>query len=617
MTKDKNNLDDLKAQLQQAKKPTGAGAKTKSSRDTDSARRVVDNTLQNVRDGKTEGINDIFLQSLKRIREESEGEYMQVGIKYQQIRQKNKTIPTWASLNRQAKIYKKSRKPTDSDNGASDAEPRSKADKLTELIRQNAVLFHDEDKEAYIHCRVDNPANENSNASGEHYEIWSLHSEGFKDYAGYLFLETYDAGIGDSAMREAIDNLSAVAKYKGEMHSVHLRYAIKDDAVYIDLCNDQWQVVVIDETGWQIKENKDIPIKFTRESHMRPINTPIRGGSLDLLWDAFTIKDQDTKYMLCAWLLDSMLTDTDYLMLEVGGEAGSAKSMTQDRIRSLLDPSKGNLLVYSGKLDDLPVIARHSYIISFENMSKLSTQMQDKFCSMCTGAATATRSLHTTHDISIWGVKRPIIINGIVDLATREDMLQRTVCLELPRIEKNGSKKELRELWEKQRPEILGALYDLLSKVLFHRDKVAIKSSTDTRQTDFLVTGQAMFSALDVDESFPDLFNKTTEKVVERSLNYSPVSLALVKMIEKEGTFRGSMNDLLEKLSNQYRPNFYDSKAWAKSPEGLSNILKRQASPLRKRGIIITKQRTNKKRIVMIEQTKDKAASTSTTRIEI
>lgn len=599
-----NSSDIKNALFDGAKKPEDAN----KQRDTESDRRIVDNALDEAENGSLDGINDIFFASVKKIREISEPKFLQIKARYGKI----KGLLA-SDLNKQTKAYRQKSKKTEGDDSTSGR--TSKADMLSELIRQESTLFHNDDKEAYVHCCINNQPNEEGESTGVHYEVWALKSEGFKDYAGFKYFEAYDAGVGDSAMKEAIDNLSADAKYSGVKHEVYLRYALHNEIVYIDLCNDQWQVIVIDESGWKIAENKDIPVKFTRASHMRPIPAPERGGSIDQLWNAFTIKDQDTKHMLCAWMMDAMLTDTDYLMLEVGGEAGSAKSMMQERIKSLLDPSKGNLLVYSGKLDDLPVIALHTYMVSYENMSHLSKQMQDKFCSMCTGAATATRTLHSTHDISIWGVKRPIIINGIVDLATREDMLQRTVCVELPRIEKNRSKKELREEWEQQQSQILGALYDLLSKILYQRKVIKIPYSEDTRQLDFITNGQAMFNALEVDDSFPELFNRSSLNVIERSLNHSPVSLALVRLIDNEHSFAGSMTELLTSLSNKYRPDYYDTKAWPKSPEGLNSTLKRQYSPLRKRGIQIKKERCSYKRIIVIDKITDKPSSHDKTTI--
>ena len=578
---DKPTIEDAKDQLQQTEKPNLDGTKA-----------IIENAIKTAETGD-EGIllEQMVLDALTEVRDIDKAQYVRYKAKIRPIFKKS-NIATIQSLDDLTKPPSKQR------NGGGEREA-SRGHKVATLIRLDAELFHDADGECWARCQIKNDADESDKG---HYEVHNLNSQGFKDYAEYLYFKATESGIGDAAMKDVVNSLRPPAKFEGDEHQVHIRCAMHDNNVYIDMCNDSWQVIKIDASGWSIKESGDIPVMFTRSSHMRPLPEPEKGYSLDLLWSILPVKDEYTRRMLIVWMIDSMLVDTKYMMLELTGIAGSVKSGTQSVIRSLVDPSEGALLTYSGKLDDIPVLARHSHVVSYENMDMMSKQMSNKFCTMLTGGANATRSLHTTNDLALWTIKRPIMVNGIPDIVGRPDLLQRTISLEMPPISVYKSDKLLAEKWEKARPRVLGALYDLFSKVLNELKTSTLMESSETRQVDFLRTGQAIFDAMSINEQFIDSYEIMMGEHTQRSIDNSPVAQAIINKLKKEnGFFETTVTGLIGELSNSLngvKPEFVDSAKWPKDVYQMRNELKEITTPLNKKGVTIERRRSGPVRYI-------------------
>ena len=90
------------------------------------------------------------------------------------------------------------------------------------------------------------------------------------------------------------------------------------------------------------------------------------------------------------------------------------------------------------------------------------------FCRLVTGSGFATRKLYTNEEEVIFSARRPILLNGIEDLASRGDLLDRMIVLRLPAIKKTGRRPE-REFWiefESASGRIIGALFEVASAAL-------------------------------------------------------------------------------------------------------------------------------------------------------
>lgn len=76
--------------------------------------------------------------------------------------------------------------------------------------------------------------------------------------------------------------------------------------------------------------------------------------------------------------------------------------------------------------------ATNVWLPAFDNVSYLSKDMSDNLCRITTGAGFGTRKHFTNDEEFTVDVRRPIMLNGIVDVITRGDLLNRTITLHLP-----------------------------------------------------------------------------------------------------------------------------------------------------------------------------------------
>jgi hypothetical protein len=550
---------------------------------------VLDAALEQAEGGDITALqSDTVLSAFIQLRATDELAYQRYRSQVQALKGKVKPFALpW--LDKQTKPPKKPRyapqqKPEDGENNR-----KGKADLFIELVKDWAELFTDESGEAYASFKVEPIDTTTGEVLPAHTETWHLSSSKFQAKAGKEFYKRFGTVVGDAAMREALGVLAAEADDRIK-HKVFLRYALlktpeeKLGRVYVDLVNDAWEVVEIDAHGWRVLSAEQCPVKFRRVKHAKPLPTPEVGGNIEHLWQHVNITRPNDRLLCLAWILAAMRIGTPYPVLEIIAGQGSAKSTTQERLKVLIDPNQSNLRKEPDSIRDLSISAGSNHVISLNNLSHLSTAQQDFMCSMSTGGGDAARKLYTTDDEAVWDIQRPVVMNGINQLVLRPDLSDRTVCLELLKIDTYTDEEHLKAQWARDYPKLTGALYTLLSKVLVELPDVVI--AKPPRMADFARLGTAMVKALGLDVDFVAAFNSNRDKIVLRSVDSSPVAYALLERIRVYGAFEGTLGELL-RLLDDHKPAHYDSTAWPKSARGLGEILRRLAPALAVSGLDI------------------------------
>ena len=98
----------------------------------------------------------------------------------------------------------------------------------------------------------------------------------FRDWLRGLFYKAHGKPPGGQALQDALDLLSAQARFDGQEHEVHVRVAHVDGKIYVDLADDQWHGVEIGPSGWQVVNNP--PVKFRRPRGLASMPMPEAGG---------------------------------------------------------------------------------------------------------------------------------------------------------------------------------------------------------------------------------------------------------------------------------------------------------------------------------------------------
>lgn len=444
-----------------------------------------------------------------------------------------------------------------------ETQKKTQTTKLLELI-EDIELFHDEQDIPYATICVRG-----------HKETYPVESKQFRRRLSNLFWNTYKKGLSNNIVTDAILAIAGKACNEGVCCKIYKRIAEIKGIIYIDLVNQQWDVIKISNQGWEIA--KDCPVKFTRGASMRELPKPEKGGDINSLWKYVNIPEKGKKLIL-AFLLECFRINTPFPILLLYGLQGSAKSTTQDILRRLIDPSASNLRSAPKKPEDLMVAAINNWLVSFNNISHLSESQQDELCCLSTGGGFATRELFTTNDELVADIKRPVMMNGIADIVTAQDLIDRCISLELPPISKKERRSDaaIIEDFNLEYPKLFGSLLDLLAKVLQEIPNIDLPEKP--RMADFAILGAALEKVMDwSNNSFLQEYYENIQNNMTRAMEHSPVVVALTNFIEDNKLFNGSYGELYRKLTSQYKP---DMNGWPKSPRGLATQIKRQSPAL-------------------------------------
>ena len=441
-----------------------------------------------------------------------------------------------------------------------DDKSSSQATNLVMLAEARCELFTDHNGEAHTRFSLE-----------DHIETYRISSSMFRDWLAKQFWETESKVPGESAMSSAITTLNGIAKFNNDQRKVFQRVGKLEDKYYLDLADEQWRTIEISDSGWRVLEKP--PVIFVRTSSMRSLPEPKETGDLDLLWNYINIPKED-RFLLLAWILECFRRNTPDPILELTGEQGSGKSLTHNNIRDLIDPNKVNLRSVPEKREDLFVPAGHSLIVSLENVSRLSPSMQDALCSLSTGGGFAARGLYTNDEEFVLKLQRPVIINGIAGVVTRADLLDRTLSLELPRLEERQSSSTLCEAFERDRPAILSALLDIFVEVINYLPSIKISPKKLPRMGDFAQIGEAIYQIKGYKSGkFLFDYKMNRERGIRQTLDSSPVGQAIQSFMECSSfsRFDGTIKQLLKELES-FKP---DQEGWVKTPRGLGDTLRR------------------------------------------
>lgn len=452
-------------------------------------------------------------------------------------------------------------------------------------------LFYDEEDTYYAKVEING-----------HYEVWPIRSQTFKRILTARFMdlsEEKDKVPGAQAMEDALRALEAKAYRYGTKQEIHIRTAETDEAIYLDLCNDKWQAVRIDVNGWEIINNP--PVYFKRARTMGELPTPSQGGNIDNLKPFINYRNEDEFKLIIAWLLSTMKEKSPFPILNIQGEQGSSKSTTTKVLRTLIDPSSLPLRALPKEEKDLAIGAKGTWILAFDNLSGMSNEMSDALCKLSTGGGLATRKLFTDDEEAVFNIMRPAILNGIDDIAKRQDLLDRSIILNLPSIpeEKRTDEKTFWKEFNSKKAEILGALCDVASKALKELHKTRLDKLP--RMADFALWITAAEKALGWDKGeFMKIYTGNREEAIDQGLESDPFASSVILLLKVEREFIGNSSQLLGAAGRFIDDNTRKSKAWPK-PQGVRNRLRRLNPAFKKKSIKYIEWESKKHKTLKLE----------------
>jgi hypothetical protein len=462
--------------------------------------------------------------------------------------------------------------------GVSRGKP-TQADALVALATHGAELFHTpggHDSEGYATVEVNG-----------HKETWPISSKGFKRWVSRLYWETAAKAPSSESLQAALNVIAGKAVHDGPEHPVAVRVADHGGAIFLDLADEKWQAVEVTGKGWRIVA--DPPVKFIRRRGMLALPAPVDGGDLNDLRALVNLPDDNAWVLFIAWLVAAIRPGRPFPVLAINGEQGSAKSTLCRIARALIDPNQAPLRRPPRDDRDLMIAATNSWLVGYDNLSGIAPVFSDALCALATGGGFGTRELYTDADEKLFDATRPVMLNGIEDLATRADLLDRSITLTLPEIPEDRRRDE-DELWrrfDESRPRILGALLHAVSTA--SRNRPGVRLQCKPRMADFACWVVAAEPARPWSAgAFLEAYNGNRRAADALSLEASILAPFILALIVQAPLWQGTARELLDELENRHADEkTRKRKDWPTSPRKLSGELRRLAPNLRRVGVLV------------------------------
>lgn len=411
-----------------------------------------------------------------------------------------------------------------------------------------------------------------------HRENWPVRSRAFRLWLSRLFYEQEGKPPHGQAVQDALGVLEGKALFEGEQHETFIRVSHRPGEIWLDLGDTEWKAVRVTPQGWQVAPAEVAP-RFRRSKSTAPLPVPQAGRGLKAVLSAWALSEGQF-VLLVSWLLGT-LSAGPYPVLALTGEQGSGKSTLARFLRGLVDPG-GDLVSMPKDSRDLFIAARNSHVLAFDNVSGISPWLSDDLCKLATGGALRTRELYTNEEETLLQARRPIILNGITDFVSRQDLLDRAILVHLSPITAYAPEADLHESFDCNHPQALGELLDLTALAL---RELHHTPAPNTRMSDFARWALAAEGGYAEPGAFLDAYKAMRHDSVLSALAEDPVYPTLLGLLEAlGGSFKGSAAELLEALRGELgekRP----PEGFPRSAHAMAAWIKRTAPALRRTGL--------------------------------
>lgn len=235
------------------------------------------------------------------------------------------------------------------------------------------------------------------------------------------------------------------------------------DGIEYFLADRMRQVVRVSDQGWSVSGTSRFKFLSSRTFGEQVIPISSKSSLLDLLAPLVNLKD-DNLVLFAIWLTQTFSCGSHYGIM-LSAERGSGKSSLSRVIGRLIDPSRVETTIMQTKLEDLQTYLANHYLASFDNIREIPTDFSDTFCAAITGTTVAKRQLFKDRDEVQLMLHNVVVMNGIDIFPKESDLAERFLYFKLQKLKPTEAKSDydLKQLFQKNRPLILGAIFDLLA----------------------------------------------------------------------------------------------------------------------------------------------------------
>jgi hypothetical protein len=461
--------------------------------------------------------------------------------------------------------------------------------RIAEQIHQKEDIFVDQYHTPYAFVKIN-----------DHMEVLDLYSLRFQHWV-YRRLIWYDDS-GQAILPEpadvtrVLDYLKAHAEFDAVQKVLHLRVAGDDNTntIHYDLTNPLWETIKVTPQGWLIE--KTPTVMFRRYKNQTAQVYP----SAEYLHDIFdkfinliNVKTEDSKLLLKCYIVALLIPGIPKTILMLHGEPNSAKTTLLELIKMLIDPCSTRTLTCRNESDELAQLFSHNYLPYFDNLSYISDWMSDAFCRAVTGDSFSKRKLYTDNEDIFYTFMRCIGFSGVNLAASKSDLLDRGLIIELERIppERQLQVKNIWKEFDEIKPQLLGYIFDILANVLSMRQTSHIEVKGLPRLADWAETCELISRCMGYkDNQFIEAFSRNVKLQNEAAIEDSAIAQTIIYFMEDKESWEGSPTELLgllEEIAPRLSINTNNQKVWPSKPNVLTRRLKYIISNLKEFGISV------------------------------
>jgi hypothetical protein len=413
----------------------------------------------------------------------------------------------------------------------------------------------------------------------DHVETMAMNDKRFRNWVCKTKYDATNTFLGSETLVSVLNVLKAKAEFENNTRNLYLRVAGSDNEsfmIYYDLTNSKWEVVKITSHGWSIEKS---PILFRRYSNQLMQPYPLMQYPSDIsdqFLQLLNVKNEDNKLLLKCYIISLFIPEIPKPILMLHGEQGSAKSTLLELIKMLVDPSIIRTLSFSRNNDELVQKLSHNYISYFDNVSDIRNWISDQLCRAVTGSGISKRELYTDDDDIIYNFRRCIGFNGINLAATKADLLDRGLIIQLERIPEE-QRRTIEDIWkefEKIRPLLLGYIFDILVNVMKKKSEGGIKMKSHPRMADFAEVAEITSRNMgNIENKFLEAYHRNIGLQTEQALESSPVAATIIEFMNSRTEWTGTTTELLnelEQVAEILKIKTKNNKEWPSAPNRLS-----------------------------------------------
>lgn len=415
-----------------------------------------------------------------------------------------------------------------------------------------------------------------------HHETILLSSTRAREWLQYRYYQNSFKLCSQDQCKEALQIAASEIKFdaKSKKEIIYNRVAMVNNSIFYDMCTNNWEVVEINEKGWEIIPMDENTPMFERKQQQLPQVIPKTADSnydaLNEMCKLLRIKDLD-KTIFKIQLVSFFIEKYPMPIMIFTGDQGSIKTTIMQTVKCVVDPSAQLSSRLHQKLEDISIHLYNRYMSAFDNISEFNKGISDLLCRVITGEGDSKRSLYTNMDEIIMNYRRKIILNGIAPSLDYPDLIDRSIFYETKPISEEDrlTLEEFEEKRAKILPYLIQQIFDILSKAIvnYESSKTDLKGKMP-RMSDFSIWGEAIARVMGIDKmSFIRIY---TERIKTDSLdivNSYPIFQLVQKMMEIIPKYEDTISNLYDYLKSHAVDENIDTKsAESKFPKGANKV---------------------------------------------